>query len=219
MTFDFPTFNPNKLERRKKLGGLPSDALPGDEGRAESVARNRARRKVFDYVCGDDSLDLFCTLTLDKEKLARDEWGEIVRKLNVWLDNRVRRNGLKYVLVPEYHKDGHAIHFHGCMNSEALTLAASGHFDRGKEVFNITSWKYGFTTAKKIDSGVGSRVACAKYIAKYMTKGQEKIGGRYYLHGGSLAEPFFKYSNTDFDAADGFQMIAGNRAVKILSNL
>ena len=36
----------------------------------------------------------------------------------------------------------------------------------------------------------------SKYIYKYMTKQEgQKIGGRYYLHGGRLALPSFAYSN------------------------
>lgn len=224
MTFQEPIFNPDGLEARSRFGrrGKCEANAPESEERDEratSVARNRARRKVFDYVCGDEGLDLFCTLTLDREKISRDDWEEIIRKLNIWLDNRVRRHKLKYVLVPEFHKDGKSIHFHGCMNSEALKLAASGKKDKGKEVLNIVSWKYGFTTAKRIDANAESRVACAKYIAKYMTKDNEKIGGRYYLHGGALTEPRYLYVLSDFDAAAGHQISVGTTFVKIDSRI
>lgn len=222
MTTEFPTFNPNGVEARKKKGGgalvaepeEPCDEDGASASRAAAVARNRARKRVFDFVLGDSELDLFCTLTLDRAKISRTEWVEIVPRLSTWLDNKVRRNGLKYVLVPEHHKDG-AIHFHGCMNSAALRLEPSGIVDKGQEVLNIVQWKYGFTTAKRIGGEQADRVKVAKYVAKYMTKDFEMVGGRYYLHGGALVEPIYRYENTDYAKASGFELAFGGQRMRI----
>lgn len=229
MTFDQPVFNPSKAElttgkaRKGKREELPEDSeeqeSDGERSRSAIVARNRARKRIFDYVLGDEELDLFCTLTLDPSKISRTEWVEIIPKLSNWLDNRVRRNGLKYVLVPEYHKDGESIHFHGCMNSDALKVAPSGIKDKGDDVYNILSWKYGFSTAKFIRGEATDRLKCAKYISKYMTKDSELVGGRYYLHGGSLAEPVYRYDNEFFDLVDGYRMDFGGKSVKIVDEI
>lgn len=55
----------------------------------------------------------FVTLTLAPDKVDRYDAGEVVRKLSQWCNNQVKRRGLKYVLVPERHKDG-ALHFLCC---------------------------------------------------------------------------------------------------------
>jgi hypothetical protein len=65
-----------------------------------------------------------------------------------------------------------------------------------QEVFNIDSWKLGFSTAMRTQ---GERKQVAGYIAKYITKSLEKVGGRYYLHGGKLAEPLCSYDVVEWD--------------------
>lgn len=218
MTFENPIFNPNGLEKRtphpQAQKNFPDfeefEKCEEDYERSKTIAINRARKRVFDLCANNAECDLFCTLTLDPKQISRTEWCDIVPKLSTWLDNRVRRNGLKYILVPEHHKDGEAIHFHGVMNASALKLADSGKLDKGKTVFNIVSWKYGFTTAKRIGETEQDRIAATKYICKYLSKENERIGGRYYFHGGELAEPFYRYANTNFSISEGFEMAFGS---------
>lgn len=153
-------------------------------------AKRRARKTVFDLAMCNSDLDLFITFTLDGAKIDRYDYKPIIKKLNTWLDNRVRRRGLKYIFVAEHHKDG-AIHFHGVVNSSAVKLAPSGTTDkRGHEVFNVTDWVLGFSTAIYC---YGGRDAVCKYICKYITKSGEKVGGRWYYSGGELEKPTFAY--------------------------
>ena len=236
ITFPDPTFNPGGWELATaplRLSAKPSDVEGEDDGEANKCslkALNRAKRRAFDLMACNPDCDLFVTLTLDSERISRTEWGEIVRKLNVWLDNAVRRRGLKYILVPEYHADGEAIHFHGLMNSAALKLVDSGKRHKGKAIYNIANWKYGFTTAKRIGTGDDEHIKCTKYIFKYMTKNARalkqdasadvKPGGRYFLHGGELAEPRLEFANVDFQAADGETVTVGDgRQIKIFSTV
>lgn len=170
-------------------------------GENAAICRRRAYKKVFDYaICNEQAFDLFITLTLDKERIDRYDMEKIYPKLRIWLDNRVRRKGLKYILVPELHKDG-AVHFHGLINSSAVQLKDSGKrvWDRkslsyGKTIYNVTDWKLGFTTACKL---TGDYENVCKYITKYVTKQTEGglIGGRYYYHGGDLEGPHYEYIN------------------------
>ena len=198
-------------------GYLHSIARENDEKRER--AQRRAKAKVFDYIIANPDLDVFCTFTLDREKIDRKQYDEVIKKFNSWADNRVRRDGLKYVAVPELHKDG-AIHFH-LLTNRAFPLLASGTYlppvdsgDRRKplkadtlrrkgysiedcqEVYNVPSWKLGFSTAMITQ---GDRQRVARYISKYITKTLDKVGGRYYLHGGDLAKPIFEYSCVDWD--------------------
>ena len=187
---------------------------------ARSVGQNNARSKrravsrLRDYGRSND-FKFFVTLTLDSSIVDRYDISAVMRKMNTWLDNRVRRNGLKYVLVPEYHKDG-AIHFHGFMN-DALSVVSSGTFSSGSgrprkprsnrqleqwradgwhEVFNLPGWSFGFSTAIEL---YGDRRAAVNYVCKYITKNHEKIGGRWYYSGGDLRLPSVELFDVDFD--------------------
>lgn len=241
-----PVFNPHHLELYNKwdnkkcvnssniesvefLQGYDNPTTEEIKGYLHSVvkenkekkerAQRRAKAKVFDYIMSNSDLTLFCTLTLDKEKIDRKNYGEIIKKFNIWTDNLVRRNGFKYVAVPELHKDG-AIHFH-LLTNEVLLLVPSGTYlppvnsgvkrkplkaetlkrkgfslDECQEVFNIPSWKFGFSSAMITQ---GERGKVASYIAKYITKTMDKVGGRYYLHGGVLSQPLCDYALVNWD--------------------
>ncbi len=177
------------------------------ERSADNIKRSKRRAitKVYDYFNSNTDLNYFLTLTLSPDKVQRDNYAEIYRQLSNWLENRVRRNGLKYILIPEYHADGENIHFHGCANGEALKLINSGHKIGGKVAYNIADFDLGFTTAVRI-TGDNATVRVARYMLKYITKSfdsGEKIGGRYYLHGGKLALPRYEYSNEVIDMTEG----------------
>lgn len=186
-----------------------AECTPSDENTARAARRAAAR--VRDIALSNE-FSWFITLTLDKDKINRYDIKEITRKLNTWLDNQVRRKGLKYVLVAERHKDG-AVHFHGFIN-EVPGLVASGTWkvpghkkpikprseaqrrewaahgaEAGfHEVFNWEAWPLGFTTAIRLYGEYNSAVA---YVCKYIRKqvGGGKIGGRWYYSGGALEAP------------------------------
>lgn len=200
-------------------------------------ASRRAKRKVFDYILANSDLKYFVTLTLSGESFSRYNIQEACKKLNKYLANRVQRNGLKYVVVPELHKDG-AIHFHGLFN-DVLRYVPSGTYlppNGGKplkaetlkrkkiqlsdcqEVYNIADWDYGFTTAIPI---YGERGKTGSYVAKYITKQESaemrKICGRYYYSSNNLSAPFYEYCNEDFEAFEGFEIEAEFLHAKIQS--
>ena len=217
-------------------------ALDHSERRPEDVQRSarRARGRVMDYVMADRDLTYFITLTLSGEDFARDDLNTAFKKLRVWLNNRVQRSGLKYVMVPEFHKDGKAVHFHGFIN-DVLRREDSGTVippDGGRPikrttakrkgyalsechtVYNLPEWGYGYTTAVAL---YGERLAAARYAAKYVTKEVKhaggdagKIGGRWYWSSNNLTLPELIYCYDDFDAAEGytFETPAGRMKVQ-----
>ncbi len=211
LCFDRPVFNPLGVEKSvDKISDVyvPKSVEDPDESedeKGESLSRqcfNRARKRAYDFIRCNPQLNTFLTLTFNGEMVDRSSYSEIVKKLNTWLDNRVRRQNLSYILCPEYHKDGENIHFHGLSNFEALRLENSGHKRKGKAVYNITDFPYGFTTAIKV-TGDQREKYCAGYIFKYMGKqGLQKVGGRYFLSGGDLSRPRYEYLNLDYDALD-----------------
>lgn len=185
---------------------------PSAEENAER-SRRRARNALFDLV-NCNKFDYFVTLTLNPDEIDRNDYKAVIKRLNTYLDNRVRRSGLYYVGVPELHKNG-GFHFHFLTNG-ALDLCESGTYIRpsgGKPVkletlkrqkidvnscrvvYNIPSWKLGFTTAIET---YGDIKAVANYVGKYITKNDKKIGGRWYYSGGKLNKPVYKYSRVNF---------------------
>lgn len=191
-----------------------------DESRAAANlarSRRRARSAVFDIARATD-FEWFVTLTVSPDKLNRYDAGEVFRHLHDWLDNSVRRHGLAYVLIPEYHKDG-AVHFHALFNdalpvvdSGTVSLPGGGKPKRprskaqraawlaagGQAVYNLPAWGWGFSTAIRL---YGERDAAVGYVVKYITKTEAKIGGRWYYSGGALQRPAVAAANMDFEAA------------------
>lgn len=171
-------------------------ATPMEEAKARAVlarAQRRARTQVRDLALANP-FRYFVTLTFDKSRVDRWDDKEVLRVTRNWLDNTVRRYGLAYVLVPERHKDG-AIHFHGFFNG-AVEGVDSGHrTERGQVIYNLPAWPWGFTTAIEVYGEYGAAVS---YVCKYITKGTEKVGGRWYYHGGDLRKPDVEYINTDY---------------------
>ena len=195
--------NPNT--RREELAGIADAAakpcaavdraedLPHSTDKAESLARSmrRARAKVRDIALSN-KFRWFVTLTLDRAKIDRYDMTAILKALHRWLDNRVRRDGLKYILVPERHKDG-AIHFHGFF-SDSVKAAPSGHHDTaGNMIYNLPAWGLGFSAAIEI---YGDYPRAVSYVCKYIGKQGDKPAGRWYYSGGALEHPRVLYPDS-----------------------
>lgn len=174
---------PAKREREKKSQG---DDMQRSMRRARAKLRRLALSNEFEY---------FVTLTLDKEKIDRYDPKAIMQKVNRWLDNMVRRHGLRYILVPERHKDG-AIHFHGFFAGTGLITADSGVQHGGRPVYNLPQWGYGFTTAQRL---YGTYSAAVGYVCKYIGKQEgERPMGRWYYSGGALQDAPKEYAILDY---------------------
>lgn len=201
-SFGRPVFNPMHLESTEFSPDQPKQTQP-EGSRANSIARatRRAKEACFDYILCND-LHIFSTLTFNRELVDRSSYDAVYKKLCNWCSNRVQRYGFKYIAVPEYHKDGENIHFHMLSTGDGIELLKTSHYRRGKPVYNVDNWKWGFSTAQYV-TGENAREKCAKYIFKYMGKQMgQKIGGRYYLSGGDLAKPHFVCSDDPTEFAD-----------------
>lgn len=205
-------------------GGYVSEKSSAAENAARSI--RRAKGQLMDLIMVND-FDCFVTLTLDAEKINRFDYSAVIKKLNSFLDNRVRRSGLMYVGVPERHKSG-ALHFHFLCNASSLrlvdsdTVSCKGHkkplkvstADRygipaedRQTVYNVADWSLGFSTAVMT---YGDKGAVANYVGKYLTKQlrgdsvPQKIGGRWYYSGGKLERPVYTYQKVSFADVDNF---------------
>lgn len=69
-------------------------------------------------------------------------------------------------------------------------------------MYNLPGWTLGFTTAIEL---YGERRKAVGYVCKYITKAEEKVGGRWYYSGGALKRPEVTYTDVDFDKLSGFR--------------
>ena len=175
---------------------VPSPRQKGEKSEGADMERSmrRARAKLRRLALAND-FEYFVTLTLDPAKIDRYDPAAVVKKLGQWADNMVRRHGLRYILVPELHKDG-AIHFHGFMAGRGLKVCDSGVEWDGRPVYNLPQWGLGFTTAQRLYGDYHAAVGyCCKYIGK---QNGERPLGRWYYSGGPLKEPRKILADRDF---------------------
>ena len=206
------------FSRQGRNGPAPAKREKGKKSEGDDMLRSmrRARAKLRRLALSNE-FDWFVTLTLDKEKIDRFDPKAIMQRVNRWLDNMVRRHGLRYVLVPERHKDG-AIHFHGFFAGHGLQAVDSGTISLpgeksprrwiheaqraewlqqgGHIVYNLPQWDFGFTTAIAL---YGTYSAAVGYICKYIGKQEgERPMGRWYYSGGALQEPPKEYACLEY---------------------
>ena len=187
-------FNPQKfcycpMEKKPK-----SKKKKSCEPRIDSL--KRAKDKIFDMVFEND-WKYFLTITFNGKDFDRTDPKEVIKKLGKWLNNQVNRKGLKYILVPEYHKNG-GIHCHALINDCKLRFVDSGtriikgfnkpvsletiecnnlSLEGAKVVYNVSDWQYGFSTAIET---YGEPSQLAFYVTKYITKDVKKIFGKFF---------------------------------------
>lgn len=145
---------------------------------ANSLSRSRSR--VFELaLC--NPWEFFCTLTIDQAKHDRYDLGATYKRLGKWFNNYNFRNGtsIRYLLIPEPHKDG-AWHLHGLLMGIPLLhltpFTLKDHIPRrikdmladGRTIYNWSAYAdaFGFVTLEAIRNAD----ACAVYMTKYITK-------------------------------------------------
>jgi len=133
----------------------------------------RSKTRITDYTLAND-FDLFCTFTFNPELVDSFNLSEAKAKMSKWLNNARRYSpDLKYLIVAELHKSGR-IHFHALMKNYLDTLQQTHKQKNGREIFNISKWHYGFSTAVEI-TDIGK---VSSYMQKYITKDMLKIGNK-----------------------------------------
>ena len=94
---DKTIFNPLKAEK-VNIEAAPEAATVSESnnGDNEERAARRAKNKVFELCLCNEDLKYFATFTLNSEKIDRKDYSIVIKKLNSWLDYRVRNIGLKF---------------------------------------------------------------------------------------------------------------------------
>ena len=166
------------------------------------------RDRVRDIVLMNDFTH-FLTITINPEKFDSFDIDIVRKKLSKWLHHQTERKGLKYVLIPEYHKSGR-IHAHALVNDVFKFVDSGKRTKSGKVIYNCPEWRNGFTTAIPLDN---QKMRVANYVVKYITKGSDKIFGKFFWSSKNIQrEPEVILADSDFSAVNSevFQPLAYN---------
>lgn len=129
----------------------------------------RTRSTIEDLILCNN-FDLWCTFTFNPKKIDRFDHIRCKLVMRKWLENQRSRNSpnLKYLVVPELHKDG-AIHFHALLANYKAPLKDSGkHTRHNQKIYSAPKFLSGFTQFIKLDN---NKEPLARYITKqYITK-------------------------------------------------
>lgn len=125
----------------------------------------RAKNKILEYgLC--NSWQYFITLTISPEKHDRTDLNEYRKKLTQYIRDLRKFKGwdIKYLLIPEKHKDGVSWHMHGFINglpAEALKQNENGYLD-----WPGYAERFGYCSL----SPLRDKKRAVSYITKYVTK-------------------------------------------------
>ena len=166
------------------------DAL-SDETNSERSVR-RTKKIIRDYVLCN-CFDMFATFTF---KSDRQDIEKTRQKMMDWLKNQRNRNGrFRYLLIPEFHKDGQSLHFHALFGDYPGKIKKSINKETGKliivkgqQVYELTGYTLGFNNVKLIPNNSEDFSRVSSYIQKYITKDMPNFHGkqRYWASKGLL---------------------------------
>ncbi len=169
-----------------------------NEVRPDSV--KRAKETIFDIaMC--NHFDYFVTWTLDGELIDRYDPKAVSKKLKVFLQHAVQRRNARYLVIPEYHKDG-AIHMHGLLSGNFEMVDSCRKTKAGQIIYNMPQWSLGWSTAIQLDE---HKDRVSRYITKYVTKDFRKIFGAFYYAGGRdlVRKPRTEFFDSMYDSVSG----------------
>lgn len=155
-----------------------------DERFSSSIKRSKAR--IFELAMCNE-FKYFCTFTQDENKRDRfdlkdfrKDFAMLVRNLN---RSRPVEDKIKYLLIPEQHKNG-AWHMHGLLQGltaddlreftlkEKLPTKIRKAIKNGEKIYDWTRYRkaFGYFTCTEIEN----HTAVSKYITKYISKDLQK---------------------------------------------
>lgn len=143
-------------------------------------ARFSSRNRLIELIKANPDFCYFFTGTFDPKKYDRTNFPKLQASLTKWL----RRRGIKYILIPEPHKDG-SIHFHGLFDasiepfledfdlSKKLPRKITDGIKEGREIKNFPAYaeQFGWVSIER----VRTLEACAVYVSKYVSKSFDDV--------------------------------------------
>ena len=175
--------NTKKRTEAKKTNNTRG-AVCGESEKRFSQSMSRTRSKIFELAMCNE-FNFFCTFTQDKTKRDRFNLTEFRKDFAQFVrnENRGRENKIKYLLIPEQHKDG-AWHMHGLLRGltdkdlrefsldENIPQKIKKSIKNGEKIYNWDRYsrKFGYFTCTPIRD----KNACSRYVTKYITKDLKK---------------------------------------------
>lgn len=160
-----------------------------NEGIASNSTKSRftARNRLIETIKANTDFCFFFTGTFDPKRWDRTNFRELHSSLTRWL----RRRGIKYILIPEPHKDG-SIHFHGFFNetiepylaqfdlNQRLPKRITDGIKEDREIMNCPDYAkmFGWVSIERIRN----LEACAVYVSKYVSKSFDNEKSRFSYH-------------------------------------
>lgn len=142
---------------------------------------SRAKSKIFELALCND-WEWFVTLTLNPQKFDRTDLRTYKTKLSTFIKNynRIHNTNIKYLLIPELHRDGVSYHIHGLMmglptehlheftENEKLPIKILIEIAHGHKLYSWPAYAkaFGYISISKIKN----IESVSKYITKYITK-------------------------------------------------
>lgn len=180
----------------------------------------RTKKTILEYLLSND-WEYFCTFTFNPRLVDRTDFYEVSQKLSKWLQHLKERyaHDLMYVVVPELHEDGKSYHFHAVMsNVGRLQLSpflrrnennevTQVYTKNGQEILVINQWRYGYSTAIRLENNKQSSMKISYYMTKYITKDlctNTLNRRRYWVSRSTVSKPIEEYFNVDFDNIDDY---------------
>lgn len=171
----------------------------------------RAKSRVLELALCND-WEYFVTFTINPDKYDRYNLKTYYRDLSEFLHNFNRRRlpdiKVKYILIPEMHKDG-AWHMHGLLQG----LQSSDLYinDNGYLGWQEYEHRFGFISLGKVKDNDRVAFYITKYITKEMDKTVSELGCHLYYSSKGLqsAEQLYRgkarlHCNWDYEHPDGY---------------
>lgn len=149
----------------------------------QSMSRTKKMIREYGY---SNKWQYFVTLTFDRKRYDSSDYEVLNKKVRKWLMNYKNRKckNLKYMIIPELHKDQKHYHFHGVF-SNINNVVDFRLSKKGTMRYNWIDWdkKFGFTSLEKIRDNDRTISYITKYITKEMTS---KFGKQRYYKSNNL---------------------------------
>jgi len=183
------------------------------EKRSEKSLLNsvtRTKNNIYNLIRANN-WEYFVTITFDSEKYDSTNYEEITKVLHnhMLLLRKTKCKNLKYVLIPEYHKDGKKFHFHALFSDTyGLTFVQAYNPHTGKmiirnnkPVMNILEFNtIGFNSAMFVMDSAKTCLYMLKYITKDLcctTKGKKRFWASRNLLKPTISE--YNFPTEDFE--------------------
>lgn len=151
--------------KKERMFCEPDEARAAADAVRLSNNISRAKSKILEYgYC--NNWEFFCTLTLDGSLRDRYDLPSFIKALGIWIGNYNKKYNahLRYILIPEQHKDG-AYHMHGLLSGVAASSLCKN--EHGYLDMPYYRKHFGYISLDRLKN----KDKAVSYITKYISKG------------------------------------------------